>query len=100
MVLWDRAGFHAKQNRHPMAFIPFPPYCPELNPIEPLWDTVKRTIANQAWDRLEKIEEAMTTAFISFWEHPEKVHSLLGKHPVTQIVKAFLDSRDKSLIFK
>jgi transposase len=37
--------------------LPFPAYCPELNPVEKLWDQVKREVSNAVWKTPENILE-------------------------------------------
>lgn len=71
MVLWDQAGFHFRPDdpRVPqqVRLVPLPPYSPELNPMEMLWDQVKRGVANEIWDTLEQIEAAMTQVLEPLW---------------------------------
>lgn len=53
IVVWDNAGQHrgpalrAFLERHPrFEVVRLPPYCPELNPDEDVWNWVKRDLAN------------------------------------------------------
>jgi transposase len=99
IMLWDRAGFHlpAESPELPEAVrvLPLPAYSPELNPIESLWDPVKRRIANAVWETLENIEAAISEVVEPVWQHLEQVQSLLGDSWLTRGVSTFLDRRKK-----
>ena len=50
IILWYRAGFHPQildgelsesVKSESVKFVPFPPYSPDLNPIEPLWNVTR-----------------------------------------------------------
>lgn len=82
VVIWDGAGFHQKkqlegipENIH---LIALPPYSPELNPIEQLWDQVAVAYANRVYETLDGIEEDITEALRPFWKNARKVLQLLG----------------------
>jgi len=97
IIIWDRAGFHPQvldgQLFESVRFLPLPAYSPELNPIEPLWDQVKRRIANYAWETLEDIESAIDEVLKPFWEDVKNVWSLLGNTWLTRGVIIFLQRR-------
>jgi transposase len=42
VVIWDQAGFHPRPKAASLParihLLPLPPYSPELNPVEGLWD--------------------------------------------------------------
>lgn len=82
VVIGDGAGFHHKNGdaRLPgnIKIISLPPYCPELNPTEKLWDIVKDGICNQLWKDLESLEEAITEKIRPYWEDAAKVIQLIG----------------------
>ena len=50
VVIWDKAGFHLDDEHHQLPeqirMLPLPAYCPELNPMERLGDTVQREVSN------------------------------------------------------
>ena len=101
IVIWDGAGFHQKSDRHQLPeqirLLPLPPYCPELSPIEKLWDPVKREVSNAVWETLDAMENAITKVLRPFWESEEPVRSLLGNNWLTSGVADFLKLR-QSLI--
>lgn len=101
IVIWDQAGFHQKSERHQLPeqirLLPLPPYCPELSPIEKLWDPVKREVSNAVWETLDAMENAITKVLRPFWESEKPVRSLLGNNWLTRGVSDFLKLR-QSLI--
>ncbi len=82
VVIWDQAGFHYSPEdlRLPpgVHVLPLPPYSPELNPIEKLWDVIKDGIANRVFETLDAIEQKLAEALRPYWESPEPVLSLVG----------------------
>ena len=97
IVIWDGAGFHQK----PLAsdvpsrvrLLPLPPYCPELNPMEKLWDIVKGHIGNKVFETLTSIESEITDVLRPFWENVERVFGLLGDNWLTRGVFTFMNQR-------
>lgn len=86
VVIGDGAGFHHKQGQDHEGRLPdnirvltLPPYSPELNPPEKLWDIVKDGICNVVYEDLAHIEEAITEELRKFWEQPKRVISLIGE---------------------
>ena len=81
VVIQDQAGFHP----HPgdaglparVHLLPLPPYSPELNPTEGLWDQVQDVTCNRRHDTLDALEETLTSALRPFWETPSRVLSLI-----------------------
>ncbi len=61
MIVMDQAGWHkglvVPQN---IEIIFLPPYSPELNPVERLWQYIKSNVLkNKVYDTLDKLEEAV-----------------------------------------
>lgn len=81
VVIWDNAGFHpvAGDEEVPsrVHLLPLPPYSPELNPVEGLWDQMKDVLCNRLFRTMEDLEAAVTEALRPFWKIPEKVESLV-----------------------
>ena len=82
VVIWDGAGFHPKAGAHPLPerihLVQLPPYSPELNPVEKLWDQLKDEIGNRVYETLEQIETAIMPLLEAYWSSAEKVWSLIG----------------------
>jgi transposase len=81
VVIQDQAGFHPREGdpRLPnrIHLLPLPPYSPELNPIEGLWDQVQDVTCNRRHKNLDALEQTLTTALRPFWETPARVLSLI-----------------------
>ena len=66
-VVWDNAKFHkGKETKKALQkgqllerahLINFPPYAPDKNPIEHVWNTAKNSMANIQYDNFEKMKE-------------------------------------------
>jgi transposase len=82
VVLWDGAGFHLDDGALEVPtnarLIGFPPYSPELNPVEKLWDQLKDRICNQPFRTLRALEAVLTDSLRAFWEDAQRVVSLIG----------------------
>lgn len=83
VVIGDGAGFHHKQNQENGNILPMnihvltlPPYSPELNPIEKLWDIVKDKICTRHWENLGELEEAITEILQTWWQRARGFSSL------------------------
>ena len=98
VVLWDGAGFHQPPPREApgqdaeqaalageykdlanVHVIKLPPYCPELNPSEKMWDQMKDAVCNRADDTIEDLREAMLPKLRSWWERADGLMSVLGE---------------------
>jgi transposase len=81
VVIWDQAGFHPRPKDQLLParihLIPLPPYSPELNPVEGLWDQVKDHTCNRLFTSLDDMEITLTAALRPFWETPARVLSLV-----------------------
>ena len=52
--------------------LPIPPYCPELNPAEKMWQWFKSKIAMKMYKSLDELEEKLTTIIKSTDNHKIK----------------------------
>jgi transposase len=82
IVIQDGAGFHQAEGALELPanvrVIQLPPYSPELNPIERLWDVIKDRICNRAWEDLEQLMAAINEVLTEYWTTPAKVRALIG----------------------
>ena len=81
MVL-DGAGWHRNQElKVPdnMRLLSLPPYSPELNPVEHLWDELReKFFHNRVFDSLETLEDHLETGLRSMECSPEIVRSIVS----------------------
>jgi transposase len=81
VVIQDQAGFHPRAGAAGLPdrihLSPLPPYSPELNPIEGLWDQVPDVTCNRRHESLDDLEATLTAALRPFWETPSRVLSLI-----------------------
>ena len=74
VVIAVQAGFHLRPGdaRLPegVHIISLPPYSPELNPCEQLWDVIKDTegFAKAMFDSIDKLRAALLPGLRRFWE--------------------------------
>jgi transposase len=83
VVVWDGAGFHPKESSHEMVpegihVINLPPYSPELNPIEKLWDLIQDHTSNKLWPSIDRLDQVVALHLKDWWEQPLRVISLFG----------------------
>ena len=83
VLVRDQAGFHLRDGdaRLParVRIIDLPPYTPELNPCEQLWDIVKDDIANRIYANVAALRAGMKATLRRFWDDPGAVLSLIGR---------------------
>jgi hypothetical protein len=73
MVLDGASWHHAAQLRVPptLRLLYLPPYSPELNPMEHVWDHLRENhMANRVFDSLEAVVEALSAAFATSGTSP------------------------------
>ncbi len=82
VVIYDGAGFHHRDGHAALPgnvrILNLPPYSPELNPVEKLWDVLRDGICNRVFATLDQLEEALTARLRRYWEDTGAVLSLLG----------------------
>jgi len=79
----DNAGWHtSKQLDIPknITLIPLPPYSPELNPMEQVWEWMKNNyLSNICFDSYNDILEKLTIAWNHFSSNAELVKSICSR---------------------
>lgn len=79
VLIRDNAPAHIQQaisvpkNILPLAL---PPYRPELNPAERWFLEFRRSLANQLFDTLDGLEEALSTMLETYWQDPAALKQL------------------------
>ena len=62
-----------------MATKTLPPYSPELNPTEAIWDDMRENFfLNIVFDSMDGVEEKLIEAMLHFENHPKTVQSISG----------------------
>ena len=83
VIIRDQAGFHLRDGdeRLPgrVRIVPLPPYCPELNPCEQLWDVLKDETSNHRHLTIDALRDALLPGLCRFWDDATKVISLIGR---------------------
>jgi transposase len=83
VVVRDQAGFHLRDGdpRLPerVRIIDLPPYSPELNPCEQMWDIVKDDTCNRVYRTLEDLRERIAATLRRYWEDAASVLRLIGR---------------------
>jgi len=82
LMVLDGAGWHkAKGLEIPenIRLISLPPYSPQLNPAEHLWEEIReKWFTNLVFDSLDAVENHLAEALRSLEQNQEKVKSLTG----------------------
>ena len=83
LILVDRASWHTtEQIQLPknITLIPLPPYSPELNPMEQLWQQLRKIkLSNAAYDGYEEIVSAAVEAWTTFTDQSGAVQRLCSR---------------------
>ena len=69
VVILDNGRFHqAKALKMPenIVLLFLPPYCPELNPIERLWQDIKAKLFSKTYQTLKQMQESVTQILCSY----------------------------------
>ena len=80
LVIMDGAGWHTDHLIDALdniSLMKLPPYSPELNPIEQVWQWLRQhSLANRCFDGYDDIVEQCSNAWNSFIEDSERVKKL------------------------
>jgi len=82
LMVMDGAGWHkARALAVPsnMALFFLPPYSPQLNPVEHIWDSIRENdFPNEVFNSLEGVENQLVKALSTLEKNPEAVASMTG----------------------
>lgn len=80
IMLIDRAGWHmSKRLNVPenIKLIPQPPYSPELNPVEHVWEHLReKATPNKAFKSLEQLQDTLCRHIIALGNAPGQLRSM------------------------
>lgn len=83
ILVLDGAGWHgSRQLTVPdnITLMPLPPYSPELNPVENVWEFLRKNkLANRLYETYEDIVEACCEAWNSLMAMPEQIASIAAR---------------------
>jgi hypothetical protein len=83
VLVRDQAGFHLRDGdpRLParVRLIDLPPYSPELNPCEQLWDIIKDDTCNRVHASVAALRKAMHATLRRYWQDATAVLRLIGR---------------------
>jgi len=81
MVL-DGAGWHTGGELKVPAnlrLLPLPPYAPELNPVEHVWDELReKHFHNRVFDSLDALEDHLETSLLALERDPDRIKSIVA----------------------
>lgn len=82
IMIVDGAGWHKSQALTPPENLKLhflPPYSPELNPQEHVWDELReKGFHNKAFDSMGALEDVLVAQLLSLENTPERVKSITG----------------------
>jgi transposase-like protein len=82
VMVMDGAGWHRSDNlKAPanLSLLKLPPYAPELNPIEHVWDELReKFFRNRVFKSIEALEDQLSMALKHLEENPKTVASIVS----------------------
>jgi transposase len=81
LVVLDGAPSHrSEQIDHPenVSLTMFPPYSPELDPVERWFQEFRRKLSNRTFESVAVLQEALTQTLLGYWEEPALLKRLIG----------------------
>ena len=81
VLLCDGAGWHQRGDKlevpENITLLPIPPYSPELNPMENVWDYLRgNKLSHKVWDTYDAIVEACAKAWRFLIDDPDRIRSI------------------------
>lgn len=81
VLIQDGAGFHLPDGHADLPdnvrIVTLPPYSPELNPVEGLWDQLKDSLCNRVFASLTEQRERIVSWLQTWWSDPRRIRSLI-----------------------
>ena len=78
----DGAGWHQSESLLPapnLRLLKLPPYSPELNPVEHLWDDLReKSFHNRVFDRIDPLENHLEVALRDMETDHQRVYSIVA----------------------
>ena len=85
VLVCDGAGWHQRGGRlevpENMTLLSLPPYSPELNPMENVWDYLRgNKLSHRVWDTYEAIVDACASAWRFLTDDPGRIRTIAYRH--------------------
>lgn len=89
-IVWDNAPSHQDARIQAVAppTVGLPPYSPELNPAERLFELIRGRVEGRVYGTLEQKMAAAQAIIDELNEHPDQIRSLCGWDWITQAIAA------------
>lgn len=82
VLVQDGAGFHLRDGHAALPanvrIVTLPPYSPELNPVEKLWDQIKDVLCNRAFQSIGELQAVIAGWLAEFWADSRRAFRLIG----------------------
>jgi hypothetical protein len=89
VMVMDQAGWHIAgrlQVPSNMRIVLLPPYSPELNPAEHLWEALREDwFGNTVFNDLDAVEDALDDGLIDLESNSQRVQAMTGFNWITSI---------------
>lgn len=83
---WHRAGELTVPAN--MRLLLLPPYSPELNPVEDIWDDLReKWFANRVFQSMDAVEDRLEAALLDMERRPDRVLSITGFPWIISVLK-------------
>ena len=94
LMVMDGAPCHRAGNLvipSDMEILKLPPYCPQLNPSENMWDELReKAFANRSFKSMEHLEDHLCAALQRCENSPETVQSITKWNWIAETIHSFL----------
>ncbi len=83
LLVLDNAGWHTEPGLivpDGIRLVHLPPYTPELQPAECLWELVDEPIVNRHFDTLDELQSVVETRCIGLAQNPQATRAVTGFH--------------------
>ena len=85
LLICDGAGWHQRGKKllvpDNIALLSLPPYSPELNPMENVWDYLRQNkLCNIVWDTYDDIVEACKNAWNWLMDDPKRIDTIAHRN--------------------
>lgn len=88
-MVMDQAGWHLARDLivpEKMRLMFLPPYSPELNPAEHLWEAIREEcFANHVFNDLDAVEQVLADGLLAMENNPARIQSMTGFGWITSI---------------